>query len=84
MMNMEMRGIDEIKELPSSSRRQADTHRASAFRWVRFPIGIIKKIRPVEPDIFRKGKEMRGIDGIKVSLRSSPQRATLHRSVAFQ
>ena len=30
-------GFDLIKELRSSSWRQADVHRTSAFRWVRIP-----------------------------------------------
>ena len=36
-------GIDYTMELPPSSWRQADAHRASAFRWVRFPSTFPKR-----------------------------------------
>ena len=36
-------GIDYTMELPPSSWRQADAHRAAAFRWVRFPSTFSKK-----------------------------------------
>ena len=78
-------GLDWIMVLPPSSWRQADAHRASAFRWVRVPVTAIIKASPQRGLAFiGAGDRTRtGTPSLAADFESATSTISSHRQVCF-